>query len=109
MVKGSDNDLPLTESTYLVLLSLTTPMHGYAVMQNVERISEGRVSVGPGTLYGALKTMLHKQWICELPGDEPRRKRYALTQEGKNILKFEIGRLGQLARLGERITWEGED
>ena len=49
--------LPLTEPTYYILLSLTEPLHGYAVMQKVEQLSNGAVSVGPGTLYGALSTL----------------------------------------------------
>lgn len=52
--------LPLTESTYYILLSLIDPLHGYGIMQKVERISEGTVSIGPGTLYGAFTTLERK-------------------------------------------------
>ena len=45
--------LPLTEATYYILLALTEPLHGYAVMQKVSAMSGGLVNIGPGTLYGA--------------------------------------------------------
>ena len=48
---GSRDDptryLPLTESTYYILLALVEPLHGYGVMQKVDQLSEGTVAVGP--------------------------------------------------------------
>ena len=49
--------LPLSEATYYIMLSLADPLHGYGVMQEVEKLSQGTVKVGPGTLYGVLSTL----------------------------------------------------
>ena len=56
----------LTEAVFYILLSLFAPMHGYGIMQNVKELSGGRVVLGPGTLYGALNTLLEKGWIREV-------------------------------------------
>ena len=53
----------LTEVTFYILLSLYSPKHGYAVMQFIEEKTGGRLSLGAGTLYGALNSMLEKGWI----------------------------------------------
>lgn len=44
--------LPLTEATYYILISLAEPLHGCGIMQNVTELSQGKVRLGPGTLYG---------------------------------------------------------
>jgi hypothetical protein len=49
--------LPLSEATFYILLTLLGPLHGYAVMQKVEALTGGTVSIGPGTLYGAFTTL----------------------------------------------------
>ena len=64
----------LTEVTFYILLSLYSPKHGYAVMQFIEEKTGGRLSLGAGTLYGALNSMLEKGWI-ELFGDSEGRKK----------------------------------
>ena len=51
----------LTEAVYYILLSLTDPLHGYGIMQNVEKLSGGRVRLAAGTLYGAINTLLEKR------------------------------------------------
>ena len=53
----------LTEVTFYILLSLYTPKHGYAVMQFIEEKTYGRLSLGAGTLYGALNSLQDKKWI----------------------------------------------
>ena len=53
----------LTEAVFYILLSLDTPLHGYGIMQNVERLSGGRVRLAAGTLYGALATLTERGWI----------------------------------------------
>ena len=54
----------LTEVTFYILLSLYTPKHGYAVMQFIEETTGGRLSLGAGTLYGALNALQEKGWIA---------------------------------------------
>ena len=95
----------LTEAVYYVLLSLLTPMHGYGIMQNVESLSGGRVRLAAGTLYGALSTMLERNWIRALPGEmDSRRKEYQITPEGRRVLDEEMLRLQELLENGRRIT-----
>ncbi len=84
--------LPLSEATFYVLLVLTEPLHGYAVMQKVEDISEGNVVIGPGTLYGAFST-LEKQGLINKVGEEERRKYYQLSDKGRLVLAEHIRRL----------------
>ncbi|MFZ6642915.1 PadR family transcriptional regulator [Undibacterium sp. TC4M20W] len=84
--------LPLSEATFYVLLVLTEPLHGYAVMQKVEDISEGNVVIGPGTLYGAFST-LEKQELINKVGEEERRKYYQLSDKGRLVLAEHIRRL----------------
>lgn len=91
--------LPLTETTYYILLALAEPMHGYGVMQKVEALTEGKVSLGPGTLYGAF-TKLEKDGLISKEGQEERRKYYLLTPLGRQVLRAQIGRLELMAKLG---------
>ena len=94
--------LPLTESTYYILLSLIDPLHGYGIMQKVERISEGTVSIGPGTLYGAFTT-LEKEGLISMVKEEDRRKTYALTAKGRQVLGEQVRRLEIMSRNGQGI------
>jgi DNA-binding PadR family transcriptional regulator len=91
--------LPLTESTYYILLALVAPLHGYGVMQKVDNLSEGTVKIGPGTLYGALQS-LEKEALIVKVGEEERRKLYVLTSKGREVLKQQINRLSIMVRSG---------
>ena len=94
----------LTEAVYYILLSLIEPLHGYGIMQNVEQLSNGRVKLAAGTLYGAINTLLEKGWIVALSEKkESRKKEYLLTDQGKEILRLEIVRLKELVENGNRI------
>ena len=94
--------LPLTESTYYIMLSLVEPLHGYGVMQKVEAISEGTVKLGPGTLYGVFTT-LEKEGLIVKVKEEDRRKSYILTQKGKDVLLQQIHRLKIMSQNGQYI------
>jgi DNA-binding PadR family transcriptional regulator len=107
------SQLPLTEATYFILLSLAPgPRHGYAIMKDVLALSHGRVTLSTGTLYTALKRQLDSGWIRranhgpradedklgtrkEQPADIDgrRRKEYNLTPLGRHILQAEVKRL----------------
>jgi DNA-binding PadR family transcriptional regulator len=91
--------LPLSEATYYILLALVEPLHGYGIMQKVEGMSEGTVSIGPGTMYGAFST-LEKEGLISMIKEEERRKSYALTEKGKLVLTEQIHRLQIMARNG---------
>jgi DNA-binding PadR family transcriptional regulator len=95
----------LTEAVYYILLALHTPMHGYGIMQFVKEISNGRVNLGPGTLYGAINTMLAKAWIKALAdSSDSRKKEYIITEDGREIVLEEIKRLEELISNGKRIV-----
>jgi len=91
--------LPLTESTYYIMLTLIEPLHGYAVMQKIEEISKGTVKVGPGTLYGAF-TSLEEEGLIVKVKEENRRKSYVLTPKGKKALMNQIKRLEIMTQNG---------
>ena len=94
--------LPLTESTYYILLALVEPLHGYGVMQKVETLSEGTVKIGPGTLYGAFQ-VLEKEGLIVKVGEEERRKIFVLTAKGREVLKAQINRLAIMVRSGSGV------
>ena len=97
-------NMALTESTYYILLSLVSPQHGYGIMQQAEALSNGRVRLAAGTLYGALSAMVDKGWSRQLPVEEgSRKKEYQLTEKGRSVLGNEVARLRELADNGERI------
>ena len=94
----------LTEAVYYILLSLTEPMHGYGIMQNVAHLSGGRVNLAAGTLYGAINSLLEKGWIVALPGEkDSRKKEYRITEAGEQILLMELARLRELMENGIRV------
>lgn len=95
----------LTEAVFYILLSLDTPLHGYGIMQNVERLSRGRVRLAAGTLYGALATLTERGWIVSL-GDESegRRKEYQITPDGRAAVRAELRRLHELTANGDALT-----
>lgn len=97
----------LTEAVYYILLSLVKPLHGYGIMQNVEQLSNGRVKLAAGTLYGAINTLLEKGWIVALAEEkESRKKEYVITDLGKQMLRCEIVRLKELIENGNHILEE---
>lgn len=99
--------LPLREPTFFILLSLSPgPKHGYAILKEVELLSDGRVKLSTGTLYGAIKRLLDDGWIRRvddpLPNDTDReRKTYDLTELGRRVLNAEIARLQKLVSLAQ--------
>lgn len=104
MTSNSPN-VALTEGVYYILLSLYSPLHGYGIMQNVDIMSKGRVKLAPGTLYGAINTMLEKGWIKALPSEKnSRKKEYEITNIGESIIKNEINRLEELVYNGKNIA-----
>jgi DNA-binding PadR family transcriptional regulator len=95
--------LPLSPATLHILLSLAAEdLHGYAIMQEVARQSEGQYKLGPGTLYDNLQKLIERKFVEELgnrPGDEdPRRRYYRLTSFGRGVLAAETDRLGEVVR-----------
>ena len=92
--------IALTEAVFYILLSLDEPLHGYGIMQNAERLSNGRVRLAAGTLYGALDTLQKRRWIEPAPG----KKEYRLTDAGRDAVRVELDRLRELVGNGEEIV-----
>lgn len=109
---NSDQYQPLSEATYFILLSLAPePNHGYAIMKDVQSLSDGRITLGTGTLYGAIKRLLAHGWIESAKESHPplnarNRKAYTLTQLGRRILEAEISRLQNLVYAARLQTGE---
>ncbi len=98
-------NIALTEAVFYILLSLDEPLHGYGIMQNAEKLSNGRVKLAAGTLYGAINTLLEKHWISSVPGDSgDRKKEYVITELGRKAVFAEIERLKELVENGEKLT-----
>ena len=97
-------NIALTEAVYYILLSLGQPLHGYGIMQNVDKLSKGRVKLAAGTLYGAINTLLEKGWIISVPGESERKKEYIITERGKDAVFAEMDRLRELVANGESLT-----
>ena len=94
----------LTEAVFYILLALHNPMHGYKIMQMVRELSNERVILGAGTLYGALNTMQEKGWIRQLPEEkDSRKKEYKITESGRMIARLELIRLEELIENGRKI------
>ena len=90
---------PLSPAVFHILLALaTTQQHGYGIMKQAETDSDGRVHLGPGTLYGTIKRLLAQQLIEEA-GEQPdessnqRRRYYRITPAGQAALGAELERL----------------
>ena len=96
--------LPLTETTFYIMLSLLKPSHGYAVMQNVELLSENKVKIAAGTLYGAVENLIKQKLIKPVDTEDTRRKVYVLTAEGRDVLKLEIDRMTRLIAISKGLA-----
>ena len=92
--------LPLTEAAYYVLISLNKPRHGYGIMQHVEKLTNGRIKIGAGTMYGNLSRM-EKEGLITSVAEEDRKKIYELSEKGKIVMKLELERLEELLEHGK--------
>ena len=98
---------PCENRHFFILLSLLPgPRHGYAILKEVDCLSEGRVKLSTGTLYGAIKRLLDEGWIRRTADPMPNhtereRKAYALTEAGRRVLNAEVARLKKLVRVAQ--------
>jgi DNA-binding PadR family transcriptional regulator len=103
MTEDFDSFLPLSAATLHVLLALAgEDRHGYGIMQEVKRQSEGKYKLGPGTLYDNLQKMLDHGMVEDArhksKNDDPRRRYYRLTRFGRGLLAAEASRLEGVVR-----------
>ena len=97
--------LPLSPAIFHILLALADEdRHGYGIMQEVKSRTDGRVKLGPGTLYGAIKRLLEQGVLAEQnerpdPAlNDERRRYYRLTDFGQKVLRAEAERLARLVK-----------
>jgi DNA-binding PadR family transcriptional regulator len=93
---------PLTEPVLLILVSLASkPQHGYALMRDIGDLSQGRVALTTGTLYGALRRLLEDGWIERFDQQDTSREKqaYRLTATGRRHLEMELDRMKQVTRM----------
>ena len=97
---------PLREPTFLVLAALGPgPLHGYGIIKTVEQMSQGRVRMRAGTLYGALERLETQGYVAfqgEATEGGPVRRYYKLTKNGESLLASEAARLQANAEGGIR-------
>ena len=108
MVNNSTN-APLTPAVLHILLALSTKeRHGYGIMKQVESDSQGKVNMGPGTLYGSLGRMMEAGLICESDKkvdpamDHERRIYYKITGLGRKALEAELERYRKLVAIAKQ-------
>jgi DNA-binding PadR family transcriptional regulator len=107
---AADNK-PLTEPVLLILMSLADkPRHGYALMKDIEVLSNGRVRLSTGTLYGALRRLLEELWIERFEQEDTSREKqaYRLTAAGRGQLRQELARMKQLTHAAAARFRAGE-
>jgi len=103
-----DKRLPLTETTYYILLALIEPAHGYLIMQKVEKLSNNQVKLAAGTLYGAIENLLKQRFIQLIESENKRRKTYIITNEGKAVLLADYERMQYMVRLTNQTLEKSE-
>jgi DNA-binding PadR family transcriptional regulator len=103
------SQLPLTPVVLHILLALSEgERHGYAVAQEIEDVTDGRIRMGPGTLYGSIQRMLTASLIEEAPAkrradsDDERRRYYRMTSYGRRVLELELERLSDVVAIARR-------
>ena len=108
VIKQPVQTAAISEPVLLILLSLAAqPRHGYAILQDTSKMSNGRVRLSTGTLYGALSRLLEEGWIERFKEEDNSRGKqaYRLTTLGHRNLQGEVNRMKQLARLASlRVT-----
>ena len=103
MKERFDQFLPLSPAALHILLALASEdRHGYGIMREIARQSDGRYKLGPGTLYDNLQKLLDQGIVEERslrsPGDDPRRRYYRLSRFGRGLLATEVARLEGVVR-----------
>lgn len=103
-----DKSQPLTEALFYILLAARKPVHGYGIIQEVAEMTGGRVSLGPGTLYGAINSLLDRGWIVlySVEMGSRKKKEYVITDQGRAAFAVELRRLRELVSNGGKMEDE---
>ena len=94
---------PMSETMFLILFALREERHGYGIMQHVEDLTGGRISLGAGTVYMSLKKLRSDGLIKETRSDG-RKTSYQITPEGAEILRREARRIADLYTYAKEIS-----
>jgi DNA-binding PadR family transcriptional regulator len=104
-----ERELPLSSAVLHILLVLADgERHGYAIAQEVESLTAGRIRMGPGTLYGSIQRMTASALVERAPRrpradqDDERRRYYRITGHGQRVLELELQRLGAVVAIARR-------
>ena len=89
--------MPMTETGFYILFCLQKERHGYSITQKVKELTEGQLSISPGTMYGTLAKM-EKDGLIAFVREEEKRKLYSIKELGRQILELEIQRIERLYR-----------
>lgn len=89
--------VPMTETSFYILLCLREELHGYSIVQKVDRLTDGAVRLSPGTMYGSLAKM-EKDGLIRFVREEDKRKIYHITPLGTEVLELEMSRIERLYR-----------
>ena len=102
---------PLSEPTFYILLALSNePLHGYGIIKKVEEMSEGRMVLAAGTLYGVIENLKKNKWISPVEGEKgSKRKVYQITKEGYLALMEDYHRMKALFYVARNVLEKGED
>lgn len=109
--EAMDKNNPLTEAVFYILLAVRKPNHGYGIIQEVEELTNGRVVMGAGTLYGAIQSLTKKGWIRIYSEDMQSRKKkeYLITDTGREVFEEERKRLKELLENAELMEGTKHD
>ena len=99
--------IPMSETAYYILLSLVEERHGYGIMQYVNEITNERLKLGAGSIYGTLGK-LEKAGLISMPKEEEKRKYYQITEEGTRVLRDELSRIMELYKAGKEVLCDAK-
>jgi DNA-binding PadR family transcriptional regulator len=109
-IKSPDEMLPLSPAVFHILLALAdVDRHGYSIMQYVAETTDGKIKMGPGTLYGTVKRLLAAKLIEESDErpdpklDDERRRYYRLTPFGRRVLSAEVSRYSKMVKTARAV------
>lgn len=99
--------VPMTETGFYILLGLREENHGYGIVRKVEAWTEGEMRISPGTMYGTLSKM-EKDGLIRFVREEDKRRIYAMTELGRQVLELEMRRIRRLYRSVEEVLGRDE-
>ena len=92
--------VPMTETAFYILMCLRKANHGYGVVQMVEKMTDGKIRLAPGTMYGSLSKM-EKDKVIKFVREEDKRNIYEIAELGNEILQLELQRIERLYRIAQ--------